>query len=236
MNYAICLAGGKGTRMGNNGVPKQFITLNGKPIIIYTLENLKKVKEIDKIVIVCNPDYIMYMKDLLNDYDLNENIEVTNGGSNRLESTLNGIYFIKEKYGINDDDIFLAHDSVRTFTKVDIIEENIKTAHLTKAATTVYYLTETIVETDKDGNIYKLYPRDNLYNGQSPQTFNINYFLDCTSRIPKNLLDNFTDLSSNITYNGGKVTPVIGDKDNIKITTQLDLLIAENLIKKYDLE
>ena len=60
--------------------------------------------------------------------------------------------------------------------------------------------------------------------------------MDCTSRIPKNLLDNFTDLSSNITYNGGKVTPVIGDKDNIKITTQLDLLIAENLIKKYDLE
>lgn len=235
MNYVLCLAGGKGTRMGNTGVPKQFIPINGKPIIIYTLENLLKVEKIDKVIVVCNQDYLMYLEDLLTDYNLKDKVEIAPGGKDRLQSTLNGINYIKNKYGIESDDIFIAHDSVRPFTKIEIINENIKMAHLYKAATTVYYLTETIVETNSDGNIFKLYPRENLYSGQSPQTFNINYFLDCTSKIPKEELSKFTDLSSNITYVGGTVVPVIGDKDNIKITTQFDLVLATSLLEKYDL-
>ena len=233
MNYALILAGGKGTRMKNTGVPKQFMNLSGKPIIIYTIENIKKIREIDKIIVVCNKDYITYMMDLLSDYGLDNQIEVTEGGNDRLHSTLNGISYIKKMYGIKENDIFIAHDSVRPFTKERIFLENIKYAHEKKAATTVFDLTETIAETNENGEIYKLYPRNNLYSGQSPQTFNINYFLECTSKIPENELNSFTDLSNNITYCGGVVIPVQGDRDNIKITHSIDLVIASSLIDMY---
>lgn len=230
MNYVLCLAGGVGSRMKGTTIPKQFIKINGKPIIIYTLENIIKISSIDKIIVVCNKDYIEYLKALLVEYKIN-NIDITYGGKDRLHSTLNGIEFIKEHYGINDNDIFIAHDSVRPFTEERIFEENIRYAHENNAATTIYPITETIVETNNDCKIYKLLPREHLFNGQSPQTFNIRYFLDCTSKIPNNILDTFTDLSNNITYVGGFVTPVIGDKNNIKITTQLDLIIAKALIE-----
>ena len=232
MNYAIILVGGKGTRMGNTGVPKQFMTLNNKPIIIYTIENVLYNSNIDNIIVVCNPDYIAYMNDLLQDYKLTDKVEVTNGGKDRLNSTLNGIKYIQEKYGINNDDIFMAHDSVRPFTNKRIFEENINFAKETKAATTVFDLTETIVETNESGDIFKLYPRNNLFSGQSPQTFNIKYFLECTSKIPDFELDKFTDLSNNIIYCGGVVKPVYGDRNNIKITHPIDLIIANSIINE----
>jgi len=232
MNYAIVLAGGKGSRMGTEGVPKQFMSLYGKPIIIYTLENLFKIDNIDKTIVVCHNDYLTFLEDLLVEYKLKDKVDITCGGATRLDSTLNGILYIKETYGINDDDIFLAHDSVRPFTSQRIIEENIKYAKINKAATTVFDLSETIVETNDSGDIYKLYPRQNLFTGQSPQTFNINYFLECTSKIPKETLDTFNDLSSNITFCNGVVTPVIGDRDNIKITYPIDLEIAKTFLNK----
>jgi len=232
MNYAIVLAGGKGSRIGIEGVPKQFMSLYGKPIIIYTIENLLKVNNIDKIVAVCNKDYITFLDDLLAEFKLKGKVDVTCGGATRLDSTLNGISYIKETYGVKDDDIFLAHDSVRPFTSERIIEENIKYAKMNKAATTVFNLSETIVETNDTGDIYKLYPRQNLFTGQSPQTFNINYFLECTSKIPKETMDSFNDLSSNITYCNGVVTPVIGDRNNIKITYPIDLEIAKSFLNK----
>ena len=232
MNYAIILDGGKCTSMVNTGVTKQFITINNKPIIIYTLENFLRNGNINKVIVVCNPNYIVYMKDLLQDYKLSEKVEITYGGNDRLNSTLNGIKYIDEKYGISDDDVFLAHDSVRPFTKGRIIDENIKIAHEKKAASTVFDLTETIVETNDNGEIYNLYPRKNLYCDQSPQAFNIKYFLECTNKIPKNILETFTDLSNIIIYCGGVVFPVVGDRDNIKITHQIDLLIATSLIEQ----
>lgn len=234
MNYAIILAGGKGTRMRNTGVPKQFMTLNNKPIIVYTIENVLYNTNISKIIVVCNSNYIAYMNDLLQDYKLGGKVDITNGGKDRLNSTLNGIKFIQEKYGINDEDIFLAHDSVRPFTNKRIFEENINLAKEYKAATTVFDLTETIVETNKCGDIFKLYPRKNLFSGQSPQTFNIKYFMECTSKISNSELDKFTDLSNNITYCGGTVKPVYGDRNNIKITHPIDLIIANSIINENE--
>lgn len=234
MNYVILLAGGKGSRMGHSGVPKQFLNINNKPIIIYTLERLLSNKNINKIIISCNKGYIGYLQDLLEEYNYGEKTYVTSGGENRLESVLNGINFIKNNWQINDDDIFLAHDSVRPFVSDRIIDENIEYTKKYGAATTVVDLTETIVETNEKNQIYKTYPRSHLYSGQSPQSFNIKLFLEQTSKIPKEKLQQFTDLSENIVYNGGTVYPVIGDKNNIKITTPIDLIIASNLLAYAD--
>ena len=91
-------------------------------------------------------------------------------------------------------------------------------------------LIETIVETN--GNLlYKSYPRTHLFSGQSPQTFNIKYFMECMNAIPEEIQRTYTDLSECVFYCGGTVKPVIGDRQNIKITTPIDLIIAEQYME-----
>lgn len=231
MNYGILLAGGKGTRMGNIGIPKHFLPLQNKPIIIHTLEKMVNIDIIDNIIVVCNSNYILYLKDLVQEYNISRDVYITKGGTSRLNSVMNGLKFIEENFKIKEDDIFLAHDAVRPFISEKIIKDNIKFAKMHKAATTVVNLIETIVQ-EKDGKLFKAYPRENLYAGQSPQTFNIKYYIECYKKIPEEIKSTFTDLSECVMYNNGTVWPILGSRDNIKITTQFDLIVANELLKK----
>ena len=104
MVYAEILAGGKGTRMGNTDMPKQFLMLGTKPIIIHTVEQFMINTNISKIIVCCPKDWITYMNDLLDKFIPNSNIEVVEGGKTRNETIMNGCKFIEEKYGLNDDD------------------------------------------------------------------------------------------------------------------------------------
>ena len=228
MVYAIVLAGGTGSRMKSD-LPKQFLILNGKQIILHKINKLLSNKNDDKIVVACKQEYIDYLEKLLKENNIS-NVDITVGGSNRLYSVVNGIKHIKNNYGINEEDIFLAHDSVRPFVSNRIIQENIENAKKHKAATTVIDLIETIVETDNENMLYKSYLREVLFSVQSPQTFNIKFFLENYDNVPKELKDTFTDLSEIVFYNKLKVFPVIGERENIKITTPIDLVIAENLM------
>ena len=227
MNYCILLAGGSGTRMGNTGVPKQFLTLKDKPIIIHCLENVLSCKVIDKVIIVCNKNYVAYLHNLLLEYELANRAEITEGGANRLESAMNGVRYVQNKYGIEDNDIFLAHDSVRIFTSHRILEENVQKAKEYGSATTVYYLEETILKAGEDGLLYKAYPREQRYTGQSPQTFNIKKFIECYNKLTDEQRNTFTDLAEVLYVCGEKVYPVIGEKNNIKITTPFDMTLAK---------
>ena len=234
MNYALILAGGSGTRMGNTGVPKQFLTLKDKPVIIYTIENMLSCKEIDKIIIVCNPSYVAYMHNMLIDFGLGNKVELTEGGKNRLESALNGVRYIEKRYGITENDIFLAHDSVRIFTSNRIISDNIEQAKRIGAATTVYVLEETIIEAGSDGLLYKAYPRENRFTGQSPQTFNIQKFKNCVDKLSEDQKEVFTDLAEVFYANNEKVYPVMGEKNNIKLTTPFDMTLAKMRLEEKD--
>lgn len=226
MNYALLLAGGSGTRMGNTGVPKQFLTLKDKPIIIHSLENLLKCHLVDRIIIVCNQDYLAYLHNLLAEYNLANSAEIVKGGGTRLASTMSGVNHIKNRYGVNEDDVFIAHDSVRIFTSQRIFKENLEMAHKYGAATTVYYLEETIHKAGDDGLLYKTYLRENRFSGQSPQTFNLCQFSDCYAKITDEQKNTFTDLADIFYANNKKIYPVLGEKDNIKITTPFDLTLA----------
>lgn len=226
MNYALLLAGGSGTRMGNTGVPKQFLTLKDKPVIIYSIENMLRCKSINRIVVVCNPAYMGYLHNLLVEYELGNDVEMTEGGKNRFESAVNGIKFIEEKHGISDDDYILAHDAVRIFTSQRILSENLSFAMQHGAATTVYVLEETISEANEDGMIFRTYPRENRYTGQSPQCFNIKKFMECTNKLTQEQRDSYTDLAEALYANGETVYPVMGEKDNIKLTTPFDMVLA----------
>lgn len=235
MVYGLVLAGGQGTRMGNVGIPKQFLTINNEPIIIVTLRNLISMNLIDKFVIVCHKDYIQYLKNLIVEYNLNENsIEIVEGGKNRLDSVLNGCNHIVKENDIDDNDIFISHDSVRPFVSKHVIQELIKYAKEKKAATTVLNLIETIVEKNENGLLQKAYSRDNLFTDQSPQAFNIKYFLKCVNKIPLLIREKITDLSECIMFNNEYVYPVIGERDNIKITTSIDLIIANGILEEKE--
>ena len=227
MNYCLMLAGGNGTRMGGTTVPKQFLEIKGKPIIIRSIENAMKCKLINKIIVVCNKPFIPLFMEMLDKYDLVTCVDVTFGGKNRLMSAVNGIRYIESKYGVNDGDVVLAHDSVRMFTDIRIFDENILNAKKYGAATTVFYLEETILEAGDDGLLFKAHPREKRFSGQSPQTFNIVKFMNCFNKLNDDQKDLFTDLAEVLYTNGEKVYPVIGSKGNLKITTPIDIIIAE---------
>ena len=208
-------------------IPKQFIEINGKPIIVYCLDNTAKSTLIDKIIIVCNQQYIDYLNEVLKRYGYADKVDVVGGGQNRLGSAVNGVKHIQEKYGISAEDVFVAHDSVRIFTSPQILDDNIQKAKEYGAATTTYYLEETVVEADEEGLLHKSYPRENRYSDQSPQTFNIRLFMGCYEKLTEAQKASFTDLAEVLFTNDKKVYPIVGEKGNLKITTPIDLTLAK---------
>ena len=234
MLYTLLLAGGKGTRMGNTGVPKQFMNIKGQPIIVRTLKKLLKQPKIDKIVIVCNKSYCAYLADLLQEYSLNKNIYVTEGGENRFDSIYSGIKYINENFHPNSSDSFMIHDSVRPFIDDEVLSKAIDSSEKYPAVSVSNPLAINIISSDNDGNITKIFPREKLYTDESPQIFNIHTFMKCVEKNTPEELAKVSDLSSIFVDNQHTVHIVEGNADNIKITTSKDIAIAEKLISEED--
>lgn len=234
MVYAEILAGGKGTRMGNTDMPKQFLNIGNKPIIIHTLERFLLNGKIDNIIIVTPAQWIAHTLDLLNKYipkSLHSNIHTCEGGIDRNESIMNGIKYIDKQFGISDDDIIVTHDAVRPFITHRIIDENIEMAKEFGATDTVIPSFDTIVESN-DGDMVKSIPRrDFMYQGQTPQTFNIKKFIKLYNNLDKDDKKILTDAAKIFVVNGEKVKLVEGAVFNIKITTTYDLKLANALVK-----
>ena len=234
MVYAVILAGGNGTRMGNQGIPKQFLTIQDKPIIIHTLEKYLDIKDIEQISIVCHKQYCNYMKNLLIEYDIKEKISVIEGGNTRMESVLAGINQIINNYNINDDDLFISTDSVRPIIRKKEIEELIDKTKKYGAATIVNPIIENIVKINENNEIEKLFKREKLFKDLSPQAFNIKKFINCFDKLNEEEKENITDLTEIFIKNNEKVFAIEGNTDNIKITTPIDIKIVNELIKKEE--
>ena len=124
MIYALILGSGIGSRMGNTTLPKQFLKIGNKPIIIHTIEQFILSTRVNKIIVVVSSDYENYLKDLFKEYKLN-NIDIVIGGSDRSSSMINGCNYILDNYAVNDNDIIITHDAVRPFVTSRIINDNI---------------------------------------------------------------------------------------------------------------
>lgn len=234
MIYAEILAGGKGTRMGNTEMPKQFLSIGDKPIIIHTLEAFILNGDIKKIIVTTPNKWIQHTKDLIVKYipkDVQDRICVCEGGSDRNESIMNGIRYIENEFGINDDDIIVTHDAVRPFLTHRIIEENIEMALKYGATDTVVPAFDTIVES-KDGNVISNIPRrDFMYQGQTPQSFNIKKLVNLYSDLSEDEKQVLTDAAKIFVVKGQEVKLVNGEVFNMKITTPYDLKLANALVK-----
>lgn len=233
MIYAEILAGGKGTRMGNIHMPKQFLSLNGKPIIIHTIEKFMLNDRFDKILVMSPKEWMNHTKDIINKYiGTYDRIVVLEGGSERNETIMNGIRYIEENYGIFDNDVIVTHDSVRPFLTHRIIEENIDGTLTYGAVDTVIEAIDTIVQSIDGETISDIPVRNTMYQGQTPQSFNIKKLVHYYETLTEEQKEILTDACKIFALNGEKVRLVRGEVFNIKITTPYDLKVANAFIQE----
>ncbi len=236
MNIAIILAGGTGKRMNDKfDVPKQFIKLKDKEIIIHTIQKFEGCDNIHKILIVMNTKWLDYTKRLIDKYGFRKVIDIISGGETRQESSYNSLTYLRKRYykdlSTNTDDVILIHDAVRPFVNQRIINETIKKTEEYSAVCTVVKTIDTIVESENE--FVKAIPdRKSLYSEQTPQGFKFSLIWDAYEKGKEKYMHISTDDISFV-YNIGKPVYLMeGDYNNFKITTANDVLIAEYLLDK----
>ncbi|ALC88764.1 2-C-methyl-D-erythritol 4-phosphate cytidylyltransferase [Bacillus sp. FJAT-18017] len=233
MIYAEILAGGKGTRMGNINMPKQFLTLKNTPIIIHTIEKFMLNDRFDKIIVVSPKEWINHTKDIIKKHiGPTDHIVVVEGGSDRNESIMSGIRYIEKTFGLNDDDVIITHDSVRPFLTHRIIEENIDAALEYGAVDTVIEAIDTIIRSEDRETITEIPVRDEMYQGQTPQSFNIKMLVNHYNSLSKEQKEILTDAAKICALKGEKVKLVKGEVFNIKVTTPFDLKVANAILQE----
>jgi len=236
MIFALILAGGTGTRMGNIETPKQFLQLGDKPILIHTIEKFSLFEEFEKILVLTPKNFTSHTEDLINKYiKNNDKIVVTTGADLRNDTIINGINFLKKNFSINDQDIVVTHDAVRPFVTYRIIKDNIECAKKYLSCDTVISATDTIVEGDGK-KITSIPLRDNLYQGQTPQSFKINKFLELYNNLSLEDKNSLTDACKVFVLNNEDVYLVKGDETNIKITYPHDLQVANVILNNKVLD
>ena len=235
MIYGEILAGGSGTRMGNTEMPKQFLMLGDRPIIIHTIEQFLINQSFSKIIVCCPKEWVSYTEDLLEKYNIDTNrVDIAVGGSTRNETIMNGCKLIEEKYGLTDKDIIVTHDAVRPFVNQRILDDNIKLAKKYAAIDTVVSATDTIVYS-KDGKIISDIPnRKECFQGQTPQTFNIKKLIALFNSLTVKEKEILTDGCKIFSLKGESVGLVDGEVYNTKLTSLFDLKIAKAILMEKD--
>lgn len=232
MIYACILAGGIGSRMGNEK-PKQYINIGDKPIILHTIEKFCLCSEFEEILILCPKDWIEYTKGLIKKHIGSDNsIKVILGGDTRNETIMNAIRYIEKSGNLDEDTIVVTHDAVRPFVTYRIIEDNIKAAKEFGACDTVIPATDTIVESTDGNSVSSIPNRASLYQGQTPQSFKALKLKELYESLEESEKAILTDAAKIFVIKGETVSLVRGENSNIKITYPYDLTVAESLLKQ----
>ena len=231
MDYIIIVAGGKGLRMGSD-IPKQFLPIGGKPVLMRTLERFREYSAELQIILVLPEAQQAYWRELCKQYNFPLPLEgaeggfyqLANGGQTRFHSVQNGLAKVPD----DAQGVVGVHDGVRPFPSIEVIKNCYETARTKKAVIPVIPVVETVRQLISNGQKNsKTVPRDQYRLVQTPQTFDIQ-LLKAANRQPYN--DGFTDDASVVESYGYEITLVEGNRENIKITTPYDLKIAEVLI------
>ena len=220
MDYVIIVAGGKGLRMGSD-IPKQFLPIGGKPVLMRTLERFRQYSPTLQIILVLPKAQQDYWQQLCKEYDFRVEYQLTDGGETRFHSVQHGLALIPD----DAEGVVGVHDGVRPFPSIDVIRNCYETARTAKAVIPVIPVVETVRHLKDETS--ETVPRGDYRLVQTPQTFDIQ-LLKSANRQPYN--DNFTDDASVVEAFGFDITLVEGNRENIKITTPYDMKIAEVLI------
>lgn len=223
MNVAIIVAAGSGTRFGSK-IPKQFLEINGKPILVHTLERFESCDSIDEIILVLSSVEVEQFSETIEKYNFSKLKNIVAGGESRAESVLNGL----EKINPDKTKIVAVHDGARPLVSSEEISQTIEKASETGAACLVAAVTDTIKEVF-DRKIVSTIDRAKLRRALTPQAFR----LEILQRAFENAdLNQATDECFLVEQIGVEISIVEGSAKNIKITTPEDFIYAENLLKQ----
>ncbi len=217
-DYIIIVAGGKGLRMGGD-VPKQFLSVAGRPILMRTIERFRSALEALRIILVLPKDQQPFWHELCEAHQFSEPYLLADGGETRFHSVQNGLSLIPD----DAEGVVGVHDGVRPFPSVEVIRRCYETARTAKAVIPVVPVVETLRHVSEGTK-----PRGDYRLVQTPQTFDIQ-LLKAANRQP--YTPDFTDDASVVEAYGHSITMVEGNRENIKITTPFDLTIAETLCR-----
>lgn len=239
MIYAAILAGGKGSRMGHTNKLKQFLNIGDRPIIVHTLEKFLLEPRFEKVIVVCHEQWVVHMNNLINKYIISpfkEKVQVCVGGVDRNDSIMQAIRYIDEEFGINSDDVIITHDAVRPFVTSRIIRENIDMTLKYGATDTVIKAVDTIVTSKEGMFVDKIPVRDYMYQGQTPQGFNLVKLRDLYESLDVKEREELSDAAKIFVLKGHQVKFVEGEVFNMKITTSHDLKVANLLMDDEGIE
>lgn len=230
MNIAIIFAGGSGVRMGA-GVPKQFLEINGKPILIHTLQLFQEHEEIDKIYLAINEEYIRYVEQLVLDFRIDKVCGIAAGGETAQDSIYNALTLAAKENP--EDSIVLIHDGVRPFVAYEVISENIASVEQHGSAITCTQCYETILISHDGENVDSLPLRRESYSAQAPQSFRLRDIISAHEAIRQTAdgYKNMVDACTIYRALGRQPHIVLGNRGNIKVTTPEDVYMFRALLQ-----
>ena len=218
MKYALIVAGGKGLRMGTD-LPKQFLPIGGKPVLMRTLEAFYRYSSKIQLILVLPHSQQDYWRELCAKYDFTLPHRVADGGETRFHSVKNGLAVIQE------DGLVAVHDGVRPFVSQDVIARCYELAETGKAVVPVVGVVETVRQINENGSV--TVDRERYKLVQTPQTFDVGLL---KKAYEQSYTSAFTDDASVVEALGVSVCLTEGNRENVKITTPFDLKLAEFLL------
>ena len=226
-NIGLLIAGGSGNRM-HQDIPKQFITVNERPVIVYTLEAFEKHPEIDAIAVVCIEGWEQVLWAYAKQFNITKLKYIAPGGKTGQESIHNGIFELEKHFA--PDDIVLIHDAIRPMVSAEIISDNIRVAREFGNATTVIPCAEAMLQTEDGVSSSGSYSRDHLKRTQTPQAFHLKDICALHRRAMEAGITNSVASCTLMIEMGEKVFFSAGSEKNIKLTTVEDIDIFKALL------
>ena len=226
-NIALIIAGGSGNRM-HQDIPKQFLTVNEKPVIIYTLEAFEKHPEIDAMAVVCISGWDQVLWAYAKQFNISKLKYVIPGGPQGQDSIRNGVFELEKNYSPND--LVIIHDAIRPMVSAEIISDNIRVAQLNGNAITVIPCAEAMLETEDSIQSNSSYPRNKLKRTQTPQAFHLSDICRIHRKALESGITNSVASCTLAVELGERVFFSSGSEKNIKLTTVEDIDIFKALL------
>ena len=229
MNVAIIFAGGSGKRMTTSSVPKQFLEVNGKPVLVYTIEKFQNCDEIDGIILVIIKSWIDKCSELVKEFNLTKVVAVEPGGKSGYDSIFIGVQKAFQLYKTNP--LVLIHDGVRPLVSDDTIKKAIHCARKNGSAITVSKAIETIITIDDtDESVTGLINRNICQYARAPQCFYLEDIYNAHLKARKESDTEYIDSATLMLHYGHKLFTIEGEPENIKITTPSDFAMFQALL------
>ena len=227
-NIGLIIAGGVGARMGQD-IPKQFLNVYDKPVVVYTMEAFQKHPDIDAIEVVCVDEWKGALRAYAKQFGIAKLESIVSGGKNGQDSIRNGLYDIVERHH-GEDDIVLIHDAIRPMVSQEIITDNIRVCREYGNAITVVPCTAAMLKTYDSFSTTEQVPRDNLKITQTPQAFFVNDIVEAHKEALRKGITNSVASCTMYIELGRKLYMSQGSEKNLKLTTTEDIEIFKALL------